>query len=83
MRLMIRFAWRRRALSKGTKRVGGPEKAPPLLLQEWLNGSPHSMRIGSHLVLNFDNKPFATTRHAPLHSSRQLTVKEPVIECIY
>lgn len=75
MRLMITFAWRRRALSKGTKRVGGPEKAPPLLLQEWLNGSPHSMRIGSHLVLNFDNKPFATTRHAPLHSSRQLTVK--------
>ncbi|KAK9905050.1 hypothetical protein WJX75_008658 [Coccomyxa subellipsoidea] len=50
------------ALSNGTKRVGGPEKAPPLLLQEWLNGSPHSMRMGSHLVLNFDNKPFATTR---------------------
>ncbi len=31
----------------------GPQRAPPLQLQEWLSGSPQNLGSGSHLVLNF------------------------------
>ncbi|CAL8464331.1 g3866 [Coccomyxa elongata] len=50
------------ALSKENSRSGAPDKAPQLVLQEWLNGSPRSMGAGSHLVLNFDTNPSAAHR---------------------
>lgn len=65
------FLWSEcRALGKENSRNGAPDKAPDLLLREWLNGSPQSIRAGSHVVLNFDTNPSAADRCALAHSCR-------------